>query len=135
MVAERTDEEESNGKRFAAQLQQIMNERGWNQADLSRHIGVTQQTVSDWVAGRLPRDPARVFWLEDKLNVPGGFISHVLGYTPVGVSHVPSAIDADPHLPDEWKWALKNLYRQARELSERVEAAEAAAAANGKGKR
>lgn len=131
-MAARTAEDNAKGLAFAAQLRQIMNERGWSQADMSRHLGVEQQTVSDWIAGRVPRDPARVFRIEDKLGVPGGFISHVLGYQPVGVSHVPSAIDADPHLPDEWKWTLKNLYRQARELAERTEAAEAAAATNGR---
>jgi transcriptional regulator with XRE-family HTH domain len=134
MPPPRTTTDQANGEKFAAQLQRIMNERAWSQADLSRQLGITQQAVSDWMAGRVPRDPQRVFEIERKLGVPAGFISHVLGYQPVGVTHVPAAIQQDPHLPDDWKWTLTSLYRQAVELAEKADLAPAAAT-NGKAKR
>jgi transcriptional regulator with XRE-family HTH domain len=134
MPPPRTTTDQANGEKFAAQLQRIMNERAWSQADLSRQIGVTQQAVSDWMAGKVPRDPSRVFEIERKLGVSPGFISHVLGYQPVGATHVPAAIAADTHLPDDWKWTLTSLYRQAVELAEKAEPA-SAAATNGKAKR
>lgn len=41
---------------FSANLQNILNRRGFTQADLSRSLGVSTATASDWANGRkLPR--------------------------------------------------------------------------------
>ncbi|EAR5953964.1 helix-turn-helix domain-containing protein [Salmonella enterica] len=39
-------------------ISRLLSETGWSQAELARRIGVTQQTVQQWVSGRATPKPA-----------------------------------------------------------------------------
>lgn len=79
-----------------------MRERGWSQQDLAQITGRAQQTVSYWVSSedptkaRVPQDWRIVFELEDKMGLPPGYLSSVLGFYPAVGSDVVGAIMRDP---------------------------------------
>lgn len=76
---------------FAVRLAGILHARGVTQADLARHIGVTQSAVGQWRAGRKTPFPATVFLLERVLEVAPGELSSTLGYFPVDAPDVLTA--------------------------------------------
>lgn len=39
-------------------ISRLLSETGWSQAELARRIGVTQQTVQQWISGRATPKPA-----------------------------------------------------------------------------
>lgn len=125
MPRAKTDDELNRGEQFAELLLQVMADNKWNQIDLGKRVGATQQAVSDWLSGKVPRDPDKVFNMEQALGLPGGSLSHVLGYVPVEESHVPTAIAADPYLTEEWKRVMQATYRNARNLLDQIKAAKA----------
>lgn len=96
---------------WAAALKQVMTERGWEQVDVAKRIGVSQQTVSQWMNGRPPDTPWRWTEIESKLGLPLGYLTHHLGFVPAEGSTVAEAVEKDPHLSADKKRMLLSLYR------------------------
>lgn len=52
-----------------AQLKTMLRDRGMTAADLSRSTGIPKQSISDWLAGAMPRDLARLKKVADIFSV------------------------------------------------------------------
>lgn len=103
-------------KAFADALQQVMAERGWDQAFVAKRTNYSQQTVSKWVTTQRPPDsPWLVFEIEERLGLPPGYLSRHLGYIPTEASQNPLE---DPRLDDEMRRTLTSLYRSLVAISE-----------------
>lgn len=64
----------------------------------------TQAFVSDWMAGRRPLDPDRIFTIERVCGLRPGTLSAIVGFVPIGtraVVPVPEAVAADVGLTPE----------------------------------
>lgn len=85
-------------------------------ADLATRLGVTPQSVSNWLGGlRQPPEPDTVFAIEQALDCPGRF-SQLLGYQPAG--HAPAAtlnelLDTDPFLDDTTRRIVRQIVTDA----------------------
>lgn len=87
---------------------------GTPQRVLAHALGISQQTVSNYLGGVFANiEPDAVFAIEQTLapDEPGGWLSHHLGYVPVGGSSVLAAIEADPQLRPKHRRALAMSYR------------------------
>ena len=51
-------------------LSRLLKETGWSQAELARRIGVTQQTVQQWVNGKSTPKPTSIDKLEEVTGYP-----------------------------------------------------------------
>jgi transcriptional regulator with XRE-family HTH domain len=60
-------------------LKQLRQTQGWDQSDLAKQLGTTQQTVSNWESGKLPRPSAL-----KKINV----LLHAQDIKPITISTV-----------------------------------------------
>lgn len=103
---------------WAAALAEAMRERGWEQPDVAKRMGITQQSVSSWLRGFPPDSPWRNFEIERRLGLPDGYLSHHLGFIPVDGSMVPEAIAKDPQLNDAKRKMLLSMYRALVALKE-----------------
>lgn len=72
--------------------------------------GVSKSMVTLWLQGKHIPDPEQVFAIEEACDLPGGALSHHLGYVPVEGSSVMSAIESDPTLSPKHRRALEVLY-------------------------
>jgi transcriptional regulator with XRE-family HTH domain len=100
---------------FGRGLADAMKARGMKQEDLAGMLGTTQSSVSGWINGKYEPAAATVFTVERCLGMEPGSLSRPLGYLPVeplvrAVS-VEGAIAQSPHLDDEEKAALADMYR------------------------
>jgi transcriptional regulator with XRE-family HTH domain len=104
-------------KAFGAALASARLARGLTQRHLGEILGgVTQSAISAWEAGDAEPLPETVFAVEEALGLPGGELSCVLGYLPLGArdvaSSLPAAIVADPLLSAAEKRGLLALYEE-----------------------
>lgn len=103
-------------KAFADALQQVMAERGWDQAFVAKRTNYSQQTVSKWLTTlRPPDNPWLVFEIEERLGLPPGYLSRHLGYIPHDAAANPLE---DPRLDEEMRRTLTSLYRSLIAISE-----------------
>lgn len=81
---------------------------GLSQGEVARQLGVTQQSVADWEAGRKQPGSARWSALEDVLELPTGTLAAARGVA------MPDASDA----------LIRELEREARDLRKEADRAE-----------
>lgn len=79
--------------------------------------GLSQAAVGGWVGGESEPSPARVFAIEEILELPPGHLSKLLGYLPPSAVGGPDAtfgelVAADPLLDDSQKRGILALYRE-----------------------
>lgn len=79
------------------QLQLYIECNGLNASALARKAGVPNATISDWLAGRKPRNIDQVKKVADALKVP---LEHLLYGS--GVQKLESDVDLESLLGDGW---------------------------------
>ena len=100
---------------FGRALAAALEAAGLSQAALGERVGVAQNTVSTWVAGKYQPEPKVVFSIERALDATPGSLSLLLGYLPPeaagrSVASVREAIASDPRLDTRGKAALLAAY-------------------------
>ena len=55
---------------IAANLRRLLDDKGWNQADLARATGESEMQVSRWIRGTQMPSAAALFRLTEALGVP-----------------------------------------------------------------
>jgi transcriptional regulator with XRE-family HTH domain len=105
-------------------IEDARTERQMSQRELGAAVGhdeggdaYPQQTVADWLNGRVSIPPARVFAIERAFRLRPGTLSKLDGYVPVG--EVPTmtpeeAIEADPTISPGHLGMLRAVLSQAR---------------------
>lgn len=103
---------------FGALVRQEREDRDLSQREVGAWFGLSDAAVNKWEADRSVPAPAIVFELEQRFDLPPGYLSRTLGYLPVEPAppapDVLSAIDADPTLQDHEKSIMRAVYREAR---------------------
>lgn len=102
---------------FGAALASARSARHLTQRRLGELLGgTTQSAISAWEGGEAEPSPETVFAVEEALGLPGGALSRLLGYLPLGerevASPVSAAIAADPLLTEAEKRGLLALYEE-----------------------
>jgi transcriptional regulator with XRE-family HTH domain len=90
---------------------------GMSRAELARRIGISPQALQQWFDGSTDPAPVNVFATERALGLPGGALSHVFGYVPVGATSVESAVAADRRLSREGRETVLRVYRSQVEAA------------------
>lgn len=98
-----------------------MKRRGFSQAALSKFVGVSQKTISDWCAGKFFPSAENLPRLAAALGMPPGFVS---SYRPDVVAGLSRAIRPGEFLSDAEETALREAERYAREAPLREAAAQ-----------
>jgi len=100
---------------FANALRDRLADSGMTQAELgSRLKGMSQTTVSHWVAGNRVPSPMQVFEIERALRLEPGDLSRHLGFLPnsaVPTMTVEEAVSSDPKLNSQQRRGLVAVYR------------------------
>lgn len=114
-----------DGAEVAARIKDELGDRtqawlGMRVAEIEgRESPYSQPTAGDWIRRPEIQPPARIFAIEQALDLPGGSLSRMLGYIPadaVAVATVEDAIAADPALNRAARKLLIGAYRsQARD--------------------
>lgn len=103
---------DSQRRAFAEALSVVARDMDMSQAELARHLGMAQQTISKYIAAEQPPDnPETVFQMERKLGIAPGGLSHHLGYMPLEHVSTAAAISNDPGLSPQVRKMLLTLYR------------------------
>jgi hypothetical protein len=99
---------------FAAAVRRHRQGSGFpTQARLGAALGVSWHAVGTWEKAIWAPAPDVVFELERLLALPGGTLSRLLGYLPVGAQpSVTAAIEADAKLDEAGKRLVGDVYRQ-----------------------
>ena len=97
----------------------------WLGAEVARREGRTtkdgkpdpyrQPSAREWINAPEKQAPARIFLIEDALELPRGTLSRPLGYVPADLipgTSVEEAILADPRLPPDVRHALITTYQR-----------------------
>jgi transcriptional regulator with XRE-family HTH domain len=106
-------------------IRDALTERNMTQRELGAEVGhledgpaIPQQSVAEWLAGRVTLTPARIFTIERALRMKPGALSRLEGYMPVGqvpVMTPEEAIDADPDISPTFARLLVGTVQQARQ--------------------
>lgn len=99
---------------FGRALDEAMRMASFTAPTVARHVGLTDDAVRKWIAGKSEPAPHLVFAVEQLLDVAPGDLSRHLGYVPVGTISVTAAIDADESLTDQARDIVRAAYRAAR---------------------
>jgi transcriptional regulator with XRE-family HTH domain len=98
---------------FATALDLVIRELDLSQVEVARRIGHAQQTISKWLTDeRPPENPYTIFQVEQRLGLSPGYLSHHLGYVPVGSVSTAHAISTDESLAPEFRPVVLRLYRE-----------------------
>lgn len=105
-------------------IRDAMRERSMTQATLGAEVGhaeggeaIPQQSVAEWLAGRVTLAPSRIFAIERCLRLKPGQLSRLEGYVPVGTTPTMTpeeAIAADPDISPMFAELLAATVAQAR---------------------
>ena len=117
--------DEATRKKFGEALRHRLSDLGKSQRWLGTELAtvaagerVSQAAVNGWLQGSSEPPPARVFQIEEALDVVPGSLSSLLGYVPadaVDRRSVPEAIDSDRDLTEQGRRMLHAAYEAARE--------------------
>lgn len=108
-------------------IRDALAERGMTQRELGAEVGhiekadpFPQQSVAEWLSGRVTIGPARVFAIERALKMQPGQLSRLEGYVPVDATPMltpEEAIDLDPDINPMFRRLLAGTIAQARQES------------------
>lgn len=120
MTDDASDPAVTIGERVRSALSDAGHGQAWLGQEVARIEGrsepYSQGRVSQWLAEIERQPPARVFAIEEALEMPAGALSRLLGYLPasaVPAMSVPAAIEADRRLDGMGRSVLLAAYRAA----------------------
>jgi transcriptional regulator with XRE-family HTH domain len=99
---------------FGKALDAAMRDADISAPQVASFVGLTADAVRKWMTGVGEPKPLTVFAVEALLGVAPGELSRHLGFVPVDVVSVSTAIDADRGLSNEAKRLLLATYRAGR---------------------